>query len=174
MIFILSPSARKWLCRQRNKLKKQGDKCSNCETKVSGLITESGDCVPEPQIIYDQCIQNNSELKDGSDCIGCGINSSGALVDDFSGNGIIISGKCTALPDAFAGKICVPESAPVNPSPMSYKRELISGSAYKYFRTPSKTVKQSQSITDIEISREDYIQAFIQTVKPCPTGQIKV
>lgn len=174
LIYVFSPSVRLWFCNLKNRFKTKGDKCSNCTTSVSGIITNSGECLPQAQVDYDKCVQDNSTLKDGSDCTGCGSNPNGSASESFSDKGVIVNGKCTALPDAFAGKICVPESAPVNASPLSYKRELISGNAYKYFKTPSNRVSQTQSASDTEILKEDYVQAFIQTITTCPAGQVKV
>lgn len=174
LTYILSPSARKWVCNVGNRFKKTGGKCSNCDTKAAGMITGSGQCTPLDQVAYNKCVQDNTSLKDGADCVGCGGNPDGSSTESFSGKGVAVGGKCTALPDAFAGKICVPESAPVNASPLSYKRESIGGDAYKYFRTPSNKVSQTESLTDTEISKDDYVQAYIQTITPCPVGQVKV
>lgn len=175
LTYILSPSVRQWICGISHKLKKKGSKCVNCETNVAGVITDSGECIPEAQVIYDTCIQLNSAMKDGDDCVGCGQNIGGKTSDAFSGNGVIVDGKCMALPDAFAGKICVPSSATVNPSALSYKRILVSGTDYKYYKNDGNTVTQGgSSFADTEISKADYVAAFVQTIKACPTGQIKV
>lgn len=175
LIYILSPSARKWTCNTINKFRKQDDKCSNCDTKASGIIVGNGQCIPADQVAYDKCIQDNASAKDGVDCIGCGSNPNAPSKDDFSGKGVIVSGKCTALPDAFAGKICVPESAAVKPTAISYKRILISGTDYTYYKNDGNVISQAQSTPlDTQITKDDYIQAFVQTMKPCPTGQVKV
>lgn len=181
LIYIFNPSVRQWICRMRNKFKKQGDKCSNCETSDSGVIVESGECVPEAQVTYDTCVKTNAALKDGADCTGCGSSPAGATPEDFSGKGVIISGKCNALPDAFAGKLCVPSSATVTPSALSYKRILMPGQvssedpSYQFFKNNGNTVSQNGStLSDTEITKDDYVQAYVQTIKPCPSGQIKV
>lgn len=175
LIYIISPSVRKWVCGLGNKFKAKGDKCSNCDTSVSGVIVDSGECVPEVQVIYDKCIQDNISLKDGADCIGCGGNPDNPSTEDFSGNGVVVGGKCGAFPDAFAGKICVPASATVRPSALSYKRILISGQDYKYYKNDGNTITQGgSSPLDMEITKEDYTQAYIQTIKPCPNSQVKV
>lgn len=174
LVYILSPSARKWFCNVGNKFKKSRAKCYNCDTKKAGIITASGQCTPLDQVAYDKCIGDNAAMKDGADCNGCGTNPSDPMVQGLSGKGVIVSGKCAALPDAFAGKICVPESAPVNAKPLSYKRESIGADSYKYFKTPSNKVSQTESLMDTEISKDDYVQAYLQTITPCPTGQVKV
>lgn len=175
LIYIISPSARKWTCGAISKFKKEGDKCSNCDTKVSGVITSDGQCVPEVQVTYDNCIQNNTSAKDGSDCVGCGSNPNGSSKEDFSGKGVIVSGQCTALPDAFAGKICVPASATVTPTAISYKRILISGTDYTYYKNDGNVISQAQSTPlDTQITKDDYIHAFVQIMKPCPPSQVKV
>lgn len=175
LIYFLSPSVRQWICALSHKLKKKGSKCVNCNTNISGVIVASGECIPEDQVIYDTCIETNATMKDGSDCVGCGQNPGGRTADALSGSGVIVDGKCMALPDAFAGKICVPEGAPVNPSALSYKRILVSGIEYKYYKNNGNTVSQGgSSLADTEITRADYVAAFVQTIKACPTGQIKV
>lgn len=175
LIYILSPSARKWTCQAINKFKKEGNKCSNCDTKTSGVITSDGKCIPQDQVTYNKCIQDNGSSKDGMDCNGCGANPNSPSAEDFSGKGVIVSGQCTALPDAFAGKICVPASAKVKPTEISYKRILISGTDYTYYKNDGNVISQAQSTPlDTQITKEDYIQAFVQTIKACPTGQVKV
>lgn len=174
IIYIISPSARKWTCSTLNKLKKDGSKCSNCKTKANGIITGSGQCTPLDQVSYDKCVQGNASMKDGSDCNGCGSNPSNSSVQGLSGKGVIVSGKCSALPDAFSGRICVPENAPVNVRPLSYKKESVGSDAFKYFKTPSNRISQTESISDTEITKDEYVQAYIQTITTCPVGQVKV
>lgn len=175
LIYILSPSARRLVCNSINNFKGEGSKCSNCDTKVAGIITTGGQCIPAVQVSYDACVQNNSSLEDGADCIGCGNNPDGESRDGYSAKGVVVSGECRALPDAFAGKICVPESARVNALPISYKRILIQGSEYKYYKNDGSVVSQSQMMPlDTEIAKSEYVQAFVQTITPCPDRQVKV
>lgn len=175
LIFTLSPSARKWWCGFMNKnFKDVGDQCSNCDTGIKGIITESGDCIPQEVISYEMCVSQNSELKDGQECSGCGADPKIKTAQGFSGKGVIVDGKCVAIPDAFAGKICVPASAPVNPAALSYKRILSGENTYRYFKNNGSVVSQREGTLDEEITRDEYIQAYVQTIKTCPQGQVKV
>ena len=175
LTYILSPAARKFVCNSINKFKGEGAKCSDCDTKIAGIITAGGQCVPAVQVSYDSCIQNNSSLTDGADCTGCGSNPDDSQRGGYSGKGVIVGGTCRALPDAFAGKMCVPENAKVNALPISYKRILIQGLEYKYYKNDGSVVSQSQMMPlDTEIDKAEYVQAFVQTTATCPTGQVKV
>lgn len=174
LAYVLSPNVRAWFCNTISKWKKSGSACVDCSTGISGIITSNGKCVPRDVVDYEACIGKNSSAPEGSDCDGCGPNPSDESSDKFSGKGIIVGGICTPLPDAFASKICVPASATVTPSALSYKRILVSDGQYQYFKNLGNKISQQVSLMDTEISRDEYVQAYIQTIKPCPNGQIKV
>lgn len=175
LIFTLSPSARKWWCGIMNKkFKGVGDSCSNCDTGISGIITESGECIPQEIVTYEACVNQNSQLRDGQECVGCGSDPKVQTSESFSGKGVIVGGKCMPIPDAFAGQICVPASAVVRPSALSYKRILSGENTYRYFKNNGSIVSQREGSLDEEISRDEYIQAYVQAIKPCPVGQVKV
>lgn len=174
LIYIFSPEARKFVCNSSNNIKSKGSKCSNCDTSVEGIIVEGGDCVPIDEAKYDKCVELNRSLKDGDDCVGCGSNPINTSESSYSGKGISVNGQCMPVPDAFAGKLCVPANASVQPSALSYKRILISGEEYKYYKNEGNIINQQATRRDIEINKDEYIQAYVQTIKECPRGQIKV
>lgn len=174
VVFISSPSVRKWWCGIMNKrFKSEGDNCSNCETGIEGVITKSGECIPRDIVNYEACTDQNSQLRDGQECVGCGSDPNIQTSEGFSGKGVIVSGACMPVPDAFAGKICVPSNAAVRPSALSYKR-ILSGETYRYFKNNGSVVSQREGSLDEEITMDEYIHAYVQAVKPCPAGQIKV
>lgn len=175
LIFILSPSARKWWCGFMNKrFKGEGDNCTNCDTGIEGVTTESGECLPRDVVNYAMCVTQNAGLGDGQECVGCGSDPKVQTSEGFSGKGVIVEGKCTPIPDAFAGKICVPASATVKPAPLSYKRILINGGEYTYYKNNGNVVSQREGSLDEQITRDEYIQAYVQTIKECPVGQVKL
>lgn len=174
IVYILSPSARFWVCNTWNKIKSPGDKCSNCNTYISGVISDSGECVPQEIVNYENCVKGNMALNDGMDCVGCGSDPKTQSPESFSGKGVIVDGKCMPLPDAFAGKICVPASATVRPSPLSYKRILVNTNDYTYFKNTGNVVSQQEGPLDEQISKDEYVRAYVQTIKSCPVGQVKV
>lgn len=197
LILIFNEKARanfnNWLCNVKNKGKVKGDSCTNCVPPGSkipnfaGIIDGNGNCVQDPIKLYQACLSDNASKPDGTECSNCvapaGVqDTSKSTIDGYVSQykGVIVEGKCMPLPDAFSGKICVPNTASVTTSALSYKRVLQTGAetdtiSYKYFKTPSNTVRQSsQTLLDTEITKDDYIQAYVQTIRTCPEGQVKV
>lgn len=175
LVFSFSPSAKKWRCNFiNNRFKGVGDDCSNCETGVDGVKTESGECLPRDVVNYATCVTQNAALNDGAECVGCGSDPKVQSGESFSGKGVTVEGKCMSLPDAFAGRICVPASASVKASPLSYKRVLLNGGEYAYYKNNGNVVSQREGALDEQITKDEYVQAYVQTIKSCPVGQVKV
>lgn len=187
-----------WWCNAKNKRHKiPNSPCTSCVPPGSqtlsykGIITASGDCIQDPAQIYGNCLANNASKSDGTECDNCvppagltASESNSTVLDGYVNQykGVVVDGKCMPLPDAFAGKICTPNSASVTASELSYKRVLQTGTElegqnpiYKYYSSNTTTVNPAQaSMLDTEITKEDYIQAYVQTIKLCPKGQVKV